>query len=314
MLLAADPVLSSLASDTGFFGGNRQSQSGTETFSEAYPHIQSTAPSFAPLFEKAWNSRTLAECPSASELYSAIVRDAAIAPKRVPGVQWVKSAVSRPAASRVGQPFQAKNFGSGATSPNRRPKQATSTSWTPPKSPPPVISAPGVSWGKQSPVVPAPPVSGPAAPAYSRSLPKSSPSSTVPANAAGPVGIGGWLALLLFVLIAVNPIQIISAGDATLKPSNLLAFLSIMFAGFSIFTGINLWRRRNPKAIRITKYFLGFTVAYGFIALIVALSADLPQDLQGTLVAQAVMEWLYAGIWFLYLINSKRVLATYGTN
>jgi hypothetical protein len=137
----------------------------------------------------------------------------------------------------------------------------------------------------------------------------------VAATANGLVGVGGWLALFVFGLIVLNPLRTV----ATLTTSNPISFLlSLAFAAFSIIAGIHLWKQHKPRAVLIAKWFLGFTMAYGTIPVLLALSADLPQEIKGNLVAEAFMSFIaisaYAGGWFLYLINSKRVFATYGTN
>jgi len=74
MLLFANPDTESFSSDSGLFGGDRNTSTGTQRFNATFPYLQSVAPHFAELFRTAWMSETLDACPLASELSLAIAK------------------------------------------------------------------------------------------------------------------------------------------------------------------------------------------------------------------------------------------------
>lgn len=91
-LIVSNPALGMLASDTGFFEGDRNSPIGAQRLALAYPFLDSTAPDFARLFKMAWNSSTLALCPRIADLRAALsnVSVPAITNQAtpIPGVTW----------------------------------------------------------------------------------------------------------------------------------------------------------------------------------------------------------------------------------
>jgi len=74
MLLFANPDTESFSSDSGLFGGDRNTSTGTQRFNATFPYLQSVAPHFAELFRSAWMSETLDACPLASQLSQAIAK------------------------------------------------------------------------------------------------------------------------------------------------------------------------------------------------------------------------------------------------
>ena len=315
MLLAADPMLSSRASDTGFFGGNRTSKSGCEMFEEAYPYLQTKSPTFAPLFNRAWNSKALSDCPTARDLLSAITRDGSLAPKQVVGVQWGSARVASPARAMQG----ARSSVSAVT-------RAASVTSGPNKSGSATVSGAGFTWGGTSPATQSPqsskspPFTTSGSSVISASSPTSSgstagsasPSSVV--KATGPSGMGGWLALFVFSLILVNPLSTLLILSS-LNPTFVV--LSLAFAVFSVVAGICLMAKRSAVSVRIAKWFLGFALLYGAAPFVLVLSADLPEDARGDLIWSAVGGFvkvlIYVAVWLSYLGSSKRIRATYGT-
>lgn len=74
MLLLACPDTDGPSGDSGVFAGDRNTTSGTLRFNATFPYLQSVGPDFAELFRSAWMSKTLKDCPLASQLSSAIAK------------------------------------------------------------------------------------------------------------------------------------------------------------------------------------------------------------------------------------------------
>jgi formylglycine-generating enzyme required for sulfatase activity len=123
------------------------------------------------------------------------------------------------------------------------------------------------------------------------------------------VGIGGWL---LFFCIAATIISPGVAIIASLANFSLYSILDLGLAGFSIFTGANLWTL-NPKAFTYTKILLWTQLCLGVLfslAQIITAAAEPvhpghPNTAGGRMLVGSI-------IWLLYFAKSKRVKATFG--
>ena len=152
--------------------------------------------------------------------------------------------------------------------------------------------------------------------------------SAIPEGAAGPEGVRGWLALLCFVLTIGLPIGLlsdivvrVSAGPQDWWYDGNLASLmlnhavaSIFVAALSIASGVALLKRK-PIAVPMTKFLLLAHVVNAGLAGPVPFhrAFGLPADVEVGLEAllPLVVVAVYALIWYLYLVNSKRVRATF---
>jgi len=85
-------------------------------------------------------------------------------------------------------------------------------------------------------------------------------------------------------------------------------------AVFSIYAGIALWRV-VPGAVEIARKYLMAIVLYTvfafFLPVMVGLPQDLAQEIAGSSAAAGMLTILYAVTWYIYLVHSKRVKATY---
>jgi len=110
MLLLANPALRAQVDDNGLFAGDRTSPSGGDRFAAALPYLQSVDAEFARLFEFAWWSPTLEDCPRASQFLEAIGKVPVPQPKvqvHVPGVVWEKPGTPQP--PKPNRPLQPDN-------------------------------------------------------------------------------------------------------------------------------------------------------------------------------------------------------------
>jgi hypothetical protein len=72
MLLLADGDFARLASDEGFFGNNHSDTEAQTRYAAARQWLDHVAPQFSALFDRAWNSRSLSECPGVRQLLEAM--------------------------------------------------------------------------------------------------------------------------------------------------------------------------------------------------------------------------------------------------
>jgi serine/threonine protein kinase len=72
MLLLTDRGAARLATDTGYFAGHCQDEDGKERFDLARGVLAKIAPEFTPLFEQAWFSDSLSDCPKIADLHKSL--------------------------------------------------------------------------------------------------------------------------------------------------------------------------------------------------------------------------------------------------
>jgi serine/threonine protein kinase len=148
MLLLTNQKAARLATDTGYFQNHCQDPVGQERFEAAKDTLRNIAPGFTELFQKAWHSESLGDCPKIADLREAINETTAktitidvAPPPEVPGVVWEKQNGNQPTQTVVIDPPQAPPASS-------RTKQAPEGFWssgpasTPPPEPQPATMQP----------------------------------------------------------------------------------------------------------------------------------------------------------------------------
>ena len=148
-----------------------------------------------------------------------------------------------------------------------------------------------------------------------------------------PVGVGGWLALLIFLLIAVYPILILLRAMANVREAAILNevlfgpntqsyissswILGFIAASVSIFLAYRLIAARRWSSIRIAVvglWCLTLIPILADFAMKAAFFTDLT-DYRASLIPKTI--WAvaiscgFAVVWTAYLMMSKRVAFTY---
>lgn len=141
--------------------------------------------------------------------------------------------------------------------------------------------------------------------------------------------VGGWLILLCLNLIVIFPlltfVYLAEAHDnsshLSAEKANIQTFVeidmivSIALMAFSIYAGVGLWRI-SVGAVRKAKQFLAFLLLYyvveAFIPFLCGMpSYNLTADMVLAVGLPTIKRLVFAGFWWLYLDNSKRVSGTY---
>lgn len=144
---------------------------------------------------------------------------------------------------------------------------------------------------------------------------------------AGPIGIGGWLALLVVWMVAFRPVagvymlsmmQAHSLANPTiLENSSWLINMStfwmifLIVAALSIYGGLRLWRDRSPAAVRTAIVILWIYSPVAAADLLIArafLERRVPWP---NAVLTIAINLAIAGVWTVYLMRSRRVRNTY---
>src|ERR1043165_8329325 len=145
-----------------------------------------------------------------------------------------------------------------------------------------------------------------------------------------PVGVGGWLALLIADLVILSPLLFLAIlylfgfGVLVIKYYPLLGCLlvigriaGLIIAGFSVYFGILLYKL-DPHAVSGTKrFFIISSLCGSLISILIYLAAtntgvEIIKREANAIPPQIIGSWIGCGIWYLYLSLSKRVAATYG--
>lgn len=142
-------------------------------------------------------------------------------------------------------------------------------------------------------------------------------------------GVGGWLLLLCVGLTIIGPLmRLKEIGSTIVELPRISAVLpslvtviyvesifSLIIAAFSVYAGYSLWAVK-PNAVYKAKAFLISLVIFAVFDLFLIYMTELPAAVSNEAIASGifglVQAVLYAGIWFAYLTQSKRVRATYG--
>jgi hypothetical protein len=141
-------------------------------------------------------------------------------------------------------------------------------------------------------------------------------------------GVRGWLLFFVITLTVLNPAATVAGqwlswsqvaslfdrlpGLLFLSAVNLL--VAVALASFSVYAGVALWRRK-VGAVHIARVFLIVGAIYALISPFFVLLVGLPASANGQLAAGALESAgrgvLYYALWLTYLLQSKRVRATY---
>jgi hypothetical protein len=157
-----------------------------------------------------------------------------------------------------------------------------------------------------------------------RRLPYGAPTAAAPL-----VGVGGWLLFLILCLTIIGPlislfnliVILVNYNNVLFVPAGLstmttfAVILILASTGWSIFSGVSLWKFRLG-AVRMTKLFLliGFLLPtiVGCLLPYIFLPSSITAELSA---AQTIWPMIpgaiFAIAWYLYLGQSRRVVATY---
>lgn len=139
-------------------------------------------------------------------------------------------------------------------------------------------------------------------------------------------GVGGWLLLLCINLTILDPASIVLGVFGALpladfeKNPEMLRFMLISgvcrlaLAAFSLYSGTALWRIQPNGPNIARRYFQAATLYSAFALLlpgIVGLSDELYAEMAGASLLSSVITICYVMAWYLYLVKSKRVKATF---
>lgn len=140
--------------------------------------------------------------------------------------------------------------------------------------------------------------------------------------------VGGWLYLLCFSLIIGGPLRTLNNLLTSFNEVSPLfeqfpgleilvyvdSFLSVTLMIFSVRAGNALWNVK-PNAVKTAKkYFLLF-LAYSAFSSILPFIVGLPSEFMDAMIPEVmkglVQALIFFGIWYSYLVVSKRVKGTY---
>lgn len=142
-------------------------------------------------------------------------------------------------------------------------------------------------------------------------------------------GVKGWLLLLCVSLCILDPAAIffnlihatnLAKADFDKNPAlfRLIltnGFFSIGFLVFSLYTGMSLWRL-HPKAVTYAKRYFACASSYAVVSVFLPGLFGLPEADRKIVAAASVFNTFltvsYMAAWYVYLLRSKRVAATYG--
>lgn len=144
---------------------------------------------------------------------------------------------------------------------------------------------------------------------------------------AEPVGLGGWLALLVVWMVGFRPVagiymlSMLQAHSVTnplslenstwLINSSTFWIIFLMVAALSIYGGLRLWRDRSPAAVRTAIVILWIYSPVAAVDLLIArafLESRVPWPNAALTIA---INLAIAAVWTAYLMRSRRVRNTY---
>jgi hypothetical protein len=142
-------------------------------------------------------------------------------------------------------------------------------------------------------------------------------------------GVGGWLLLLCVGLTIIGPLVRLSGIGSSMTALPRISALfplmvtliyaenicSLIIGAFSVYAGYSLWAVKS-NAVYKAKAFLVALVIFAVFDLFLIYMTELPAGIVKEVSAQGIFglaqSVIYAGVWFAYLSQSKRVRATYG--
>ena len=144
---------------------------------------------------------------------------------------------------------------------------------------------------------------------------------------AEPVGIGGWLALLVVWMVVLRPVAgvymlsmmqassladpIILENSSWLVNTSTFWIIFLFVAALSIYAGLRLWRERTPAAVKTAIVILWIYSPVAAADLLIArafLEGRVPWPNAALTIA---INLAIAVIWTAYLMRSRRVRNTY---
>ena len=151
-------------------------------------------------------------------------------------------------------------------------------------------------------------------------------------------GIEGWLFLLCFILIFINPLLLIinyiilwilydtyinkkgiyfahihlALGSPSTFNFNYriaIIFLATVITAYGFYAGIKLWRHR-AGAVKIAKKYFIFDFCFLIVSILIRILMFPKIKMEHFIIFQALI-FIYIIGWYLYLSKSKRIKATY---
>lgn len=136
-------------------------------------------------------------------------------------------------------------------------------------------------------------------------------------------GVKGWLlffAIFIGIFIPIGAIYNASKWEEVSSVFNsypgLQTFsvmdiaISFIVSLFGIYTAFSLWKIK-PGCVKLAKTFIITYAACSLLLGIYMLSLDLPQQVHDSALRWMILRVVFAGIWYLYFMKSKRIKATY---
>ena len=142
-------------------------------------------------------------------------------------------------------------------------------------------------------------------------------------------GVKGWLLLLCVTLTILDPLAgfftlmgvtdllkpHFSEDPGLLKITLIAGVCSSCLIIYSMYAGISLWKI-VPDALTTAKRYLRLLFCYSFFAIflpnLVGLSEKTQTEFFKANPLNNIIVMVYSGMWYLYLIRSRRIKATYG--
>jgi hypothetical protein len=132
-------------------------------------------------------------------------------------------------------------------------------------------------------------------------------------------GVRGWLLFFCVSLTVLAPLRIMGEYGAagtdiwSIRGISIDGLFSFVFACFSIYVGVCLWRVR-PGAVKKATVFLWCVAALNVVVVLLTHMAGLKPSANGKVIEEAIIRSGAGAIalaWLAYLGSSKRVKATY---
>jgi len=144
-------------------------------------------------------------------------------------------------------------------------------------------------------------------------------------------GISGWLLLLCLNLVIIDPLRNVLGYASSYRNALAKSYMEIpgtqefyilnlcllvIVMAFSVYSGIALFKRRY-NAVKVAKIYLifeaGSSVLFGLFPYVAGLPTELADAMMRGLFINALKILGWNIMWYMYLIKSKRVQATYGS-
>jgi hypothetical protein len=142
-------------------------------------------------------------------------------------------------------------------------------------------------------------------------------------------GVKGWLLVLCVCLTILDPVAAIvnlfvvvtmtrplfEKSPALLRLITVSGACTIALVLFGVYAGLSMWKV-VPNAVRIARrYFLAvfyYSIFAIYLPNLVGMTGDSLKEMKTGSLINNVRTILYIAMWYVYLLRSKRVKATYG--